>query len=246
MHPYHEILYYIDGDATFICEAFRKKLTPKTLLIIPREHFHYFQIDSPQRFERLKISFLGIDGFDSLITPLIGGVKLYDSLDGICNSVLTELCDSLLNGDDDDRTRAMAIGTLLILLSRLDGYNYNVSSNVDNAVDSYTEDMILRILGYIDANLTSDISTECVAKQMNISPSTLSHIFKKHLGVSLHQFVIQKRLITAQRLISDGQNPTTVYIDCGYGDYSSFYKAYVKMFGSPPSAAKKERTDRYR
>ena len=239
MHPYHEILYYIDGDATFICESFRKKLAPKTLIIIPREHFHYFQVDSPQKFQRLKISFLNIDGYDDLIAPLIDGVKLYEQLDSVCDCLLTGLCNSLMNGVGDTSARAMATGTLLILLARLGRICCNTSIITDNTANNEAEDMISHILGYVDANLTSDVSAECIAAQMHISTSTLSHLFKKHLGVSLHQFVIQKRLITAQRLISEGQSPTTAYLDCGYGDYSSFYKAYVKMFGSSPSAAKK-------
>ena len=239
MHPYHEILYYIDGDATFICESFRKKLSPKTLLIIPREHFHYFQIDSPSRFERLKISLSVIEGFENTVSRITDSVRLFENLDGVCGALLDDLCDSLGGDIDNERARAMAMGTLLFLLSRLDKSATLLPREINEELDREGENMISNILRYIDENLTKDISAENIAKYMNISSSTLSHIFKKHLGISLHQYIIQKRLITAQRLISEGGNPTTVCIDCGYGDYSSFYKAYVKMFGSSPSDAKK-------
>ena len=241
MHPYHEILYYLDGDATFICERFRKRLAPKTLLIIPREHYHYFQIDSPESFERLKISIYDDDEYGELIAPLIADVNVFESLDEVCSSVLSGLCTSLLDGISPANARAMATGALLTVLSRLDCNRNSSTFDNCNTANSNHEGVISQILRYIDANLSNDISTESIAKHARISPSSLSHMFKDHLGVSLKQFIIQKRLMMAQRLISNGNNPTDVFMDCGYRDYSSFYKAYVKTFGTPPSNTKSKK-----
>nr|MBQ4319131.1 AraC family transcriptional regulator [Clostridia bacterium] len=68
-----------------------------------------------------------------------------------------------------------------------------------------------------------------------VSESTLFRTFRKELGITLHRYITEKRLSYARKLIMDNENPTNIFLDCGYGDYSSFYRAYSKMFGHPPS-----------
>ena len=81
IHPYHEILYYLGGDATFICDAFSKKLSPHTLLLIPRESYHFFKLDDHKGFERLKISFTSLDGFDELLLHSFSSMQIFETLD---------------------------------------------------------------------------------------------------------------------------------------------------------------------
>ena len=42
IHPYHEILYFVNGAADFLSENKRITLEPDTLLMIPKETFHQF------------------------------------------------------------------------------------------------------------------------------------------------------------------------------------------------------------
>ena len=39
----------------------------------------------------------------------------------------------------------------------------------------------------------------------------------------------------AKNFISNGMHPTKVYFECGFKDYSSFYRAYIKKYGTSPS-----------
>ena len=97
-----------------------------------------------------------------------------------------------------------------------------------------------RLKAYVSDNLSGDLSVETIASAVNISSSGIIHSFKKELGISLHNYITQRRLIYARELIINGHQPSKIYTDCGYSDYSSFYRAYVKFFGRPPS---KEKTD---
>ena len=93
-----------------------------------------------------------------------------------------------------------------------------------------------QLLRYISAHPSADLSVEALSKQMCLSVSGFTHLFKKELGITVHQYVKQRRLIYAQTLLQAGNKPTKVFAACGYGDYSSFYKAYMDFFGYPPSA----------
>ena len=59
--------------------------------------------------------------------------------------------------------------------------------------------------------------------------------FKNQIGSSIHSYVIQKRLILAKSLISDGFSMSTVCSKCGFNDYSSFVRAFKKAYGVSPS-----------
>ena len=46
-------------------------------------------------------------------------------------------------------------------------------------------------------------------------------------------------MVYAKQLLEEGKKPTEISAMCGYSDYSTFYKAFVKRFSSPPSAVEK-------
>ena len=95
--------------------------------------------------------------------------------------------------------------------------------------------LITECIRYIDSNFTKNISVAGISRELRVSESALAHSFKKELGISLYKYIVEKRLIYAHKLISENKKPTKIYLDCGYNDYPTFYKAYLKMFGYPPS-----------
>lgn len=229
IHPYHEILYYLDGDATLICEGFSHPLRPGALILIPRGQYHFFMLDTPSRFERLKISFYGVAGFERLTAAEMREIRIFDEPTEEIKEILDRLCLEMSEGETGERRDALLLGSLLMLLSLLDR-GKQMERNVQERSHLITD-----VIRYVDVSLTKALDTPTVAKAMNVSPSTLSHVFKREMGISLHKYVTEKRMIYAKHLIDEGKAPTKVFAECGYGDYSSFYKAYVKIFGAPPS-----------
>jgi AraC-like DNA-binding protein len=96
------------------------------------------------------------------------------------------------------------------------------------------------IIDYINENLFTDISLSSISDTLHISPSQINRIFKKLTGTSVYSYIISKRLIVAQELIAKGENATTASQNCGFHDYSSFYRLYKKHFGTAPTDAKKK------
>ena len=88
---------------------------------------------------------------------------------------------------------------------------------------------------YINNHIDEKITIGRIAKECMISPSSLSHIFKKEMNISLHKFITKKRLINAYHKIMSGEKATIAAADCGFNDYSGFYKQYKKMFNVAPS-----------
>ena len=53
--------------------------------------------------------------------------------------------------------------------------------------------------------------------------------------MSPKQYIISKRLAKARKMIRRGERPTAVSAECGFGDYTTFFRNYKKYFGYSPS-----------
>ncbi|MBP3361915.1 MAG: helix-turn-helix transcriptional regulator [Clostridia bacterium] len=225
IHSYNEILYYIDGGATFLSEEFKENLERNSLLIIPKETYHNFKIGNQSKYERLTIAFP-----DASIAPIVlSQINIIKNINEIIQYIINRMLE-ILNSENHEEFSVFMYGALLMLISEIKFDNKNISKPQlrENAK------LISDCVEYIDRNLMSDISIKAISKGINASESNISHLFKKELGISLHQYIIEKRMIYAHKLIKAGEKPSKIYSECGYGDYSSFYKAYTKMFGHSP------------
>lgn len=88
---------------------------------------------------------------------------------------------------------------------------------------------------YIENNLTTVNGVEEICNNLFITKSHLHHLFTKHLQTSPKQYIAAKRLVLAQNKIRAGAKATEIYQDCGFNDYTTFFRNYVKHFGYPPS-----------
>jgi AraC-like DNA-binding protein len=75
-----------------------------------------------------------------------------------------------------------------------------------------------------------------LAKRFFVSKYYLCRAFKKHNGISVHGYVNQKRVMYAKQLIESGETASSAAYRVGFGDYSAFYRAYVKIVGRSPSS----------
>ena len=223
-HAYHEILYIINGEAALFTEQFQQTAEKDTLILIPKGHYHYFQPKDSAPFIRLKI------GFPYMPEPLeeLLEIRVVSDLCDTTRFLLQEICSCLEK--DTESKKLTSYGAFLMLLPKLCGTTAQKPAYIrDN------EHFLSKAIFMIHENLANTLSAEALAEALCDSPSTLTHAFRKEMGISLHRYITEKRMIHAHRLITEGALPTKIYHDCGYTDYSSFYKAYIKMFGCPPS-----------
>jgi AraC family transcriptional regulator of arabinose operon len=66
---------------------------------------------------------------------------------------------------------------------------------------SQTDERVLRIIRFIDAHLARSMSIQSLASQVALSPSHLSHLFQKEVGISPMQYVNGQRIERAKQLL---------------------------------------------
>ncbi len=104
-------------------------------------------------------------------------------------------------------------------------------SDVTHMEPHTSEEMLV---DYVNRHLYEDLSVEQVCENFYLSPSQVSRLFKRTTGSSLWNYVLVKRLTEARRLIREGAFARQAAEQVGFHDYSVFYRAYRKRYGTSP------------
>lgn len=232
IHNYHEIFLFMGGDAEFISEDGKVRLSPFTTVIIPKDTFHQFVVTGPEyEYRRCVFNFESVLELDGMINRKLRKIALVRD-DGINNifAKLQNLCRHPLSKDENDILLKSLFAQILVALP---------SSGFCASEYSFFNSVTQNALEYINENLGGALSVHILSEKLHISPSHLAHIFKKDMHIPIHRYILQKRLILADRLIEGGKNPTTAAHECGFNDYSGFYRQYKNFFSVSPSKQKK-------
>lgn len=91
------------------------------------------------------------------------------------------------------------------------------------------------LLRYLNAHLTEPLSLDHLAETFYLSKYALLRAFKEHTGMSIHQYLLTKRILLAQELLAQGVKPYEVSSQCGFSDYTGFYRAFRQRTGVSPA-----------
>lgn len=241
-HDFNKIIILISGDVTYIIEGKSYRLKPLDVLFVSRSEIHRPIINPTSIYERIVIwinsSFLEAHSikfdlftcFRHTATHISNLTRLEHSALQEMQLILSRLELSLRNEDFGyDVLHNSLIIQLIILLTR-----EQLKSSDSNTQDFSADETIQKILDHINANIKDDLSIDKLASKFYINRYHLMHKFKQQTGCTLHSYVSQKRLIKADELIKSGVPSCRACEMCGYNDYSSFVRAYKKLFNVPP------------
>lgn len=100
-------------------------------------------------------------------------------------------------------------------------------------------DVVTSVVNYIDNSFSEPITIESIAKDVMLDRHHLSRIFKAKTGVTMQQYLIEKRLNQAKKLLLKGVDISVCCEAVGYNDIFNFSKAFKKHFGISPGNFKK-------
>lgn len=103
---------------------------------------------------------------------------------------------------------------------------------------------IPRVVQYIDENYAQRITLNGLAELVHLSPSYLSRRFHQEMGMPIRDYMIQKRMGHACRLLqTSALSIREVSEMCGFSNLSYFYNICKKQTGVSPAQLRRQATD---
>ncbi|MBC2581627.1 AraC family transcriptional regulator [Clostridium sp. DJ247] len=243
-HDFNKIIIFISGKVTYLVEGKAYDLRPWDILFVNKNEIHKPIIDLNVDYERiiLWVNSRFLKNYSSNNCNLQSCFEItykqkYNLLR--LNSNFTRSI-KYTTFKLEDASKSNEFGSqilknslflqLMVYLNRLVlGCEY-IEQHNEARYDKNIND----IINYINENLSGDLSLDTISEQFYVSKYYLMHKFKKQTGCTIHSYITQKRIIMANNLVKKGKNITEACVECGFGDYSSFIRAFKKLFGMAP------------
>ena len=130
---------------------------------------------------------------------------------------------------------ALCAGTLQILVHLMRARKNEVALSPPEEKMELLDELLL----YIEKHMSEKITLADTAHRFLVSESSISQLFRKRLKVSFYRFVTQRRLISAKTLILEGVLAEQAGAQVGFGDYSTFFRAFKREYGLSPTEYRK-------
>lgn len=244
-HDVPEIYCFLRGAARYWIEGRQYPLAPNSLMVIRQSETHRLEICSEEQpYERFAIHFsprilATVDPAQLLLAPFynrpLGRQNLYlPEVFPIAqpHKLLHAMCNTSV-GTEQQRLTILSYFFPLLEQIRL---VFAHGEKDDLSAYASSHNLVEEVVLYINEHLFEELSLTLLGKHFYLSISHLNRIFRAATGSSIHEYILVKRLIAAREYIQGGKGAGAAALLCGFQDYSSFYRAYVRRFGVSPKA----------
>lgn len=245
-HTWHELYFFVSGHADYLVEGRLYSLKPGSIMIMRRGEFHKVSPCSNSPYERIVISFseaaLPPRDAELLLAPFfnrpLGTGNLFTARE-VHSAYIQESLKGIDRAPNLPEQRRLAVQCALYTTL------YELQSTVLRRGARVAQEPGIQLLGssivdYINAHLFEELSLEILAEKFYLSKNHLNRLFKEASGSTVWEYIRLKRLLAAHWRITDGTAATAAAAECGFHDYSAFYRAYKKHFGVAPGNQKGE------
>ena len=229
-HNFNKIVVFISGNVTYLIEGKSYKLKPWDILLVNNNDIHKAIIDPSKTYERIIIwvnsDFLikHNDGCNLLSCFELASKQKFNLL-RLDHKYLQNIKKILLNIEDTFNDKSLGYKILrtslflefIVYINRL----FLNQKNIKELSDIEYNESISNILNYINKNLNHDLSIDFLASKFYVNKYYLMHKFKSQTGYTIHNYILQKRLIMSNTLIKSGKSIT----DAWFQRLLKFYKS---------------------
>ncbi|MBR2343966.1 MAG: helix-turn-helix transcriptional regulator [Clostridia bacterium] len=233
-----EIYHFPEGDVSFVFEGRKIIVEPGHIIVVAAGVYHRPIINRTSTYHRRHI-YLSRRAFFGLGA---GALEVYHRA---CRRKIIALAPSSARAlglePVFDRVReALASGgeygesaAIIHALSLLISADASGVSDTELKLTPYSE-RIWEMLKYVNANITADLRYTELAERFGISEKSLYKLFKRETGTTPARYILERRISTAESVLSAGGSAAEAARLSGFSDYAVFYRAFVREVGMTP------------
>ena len=238
-HDFHKVVIFLSGKVTYHIEGKAYHLKPWDILLVSRHAIHKSEINASVPYERFILWIKNDISSPQLLQCFQKASDRSYNLVRLNSRLQEKLKDVLFELESSSRSEAFGQDILtqalfqefMVYLNRIFLEKQYIFDKKSYSYDS----QIANILKYINHHLSEDLSVDTLASRHYISKYHLMRKFKEETGYTLHNYIVNKRLLQARTLISEGTPVLKAAQESGFAEYSTFARAYRKQFGKAPS-----------
>ena len=174
------------------------------------------------------------------LSPFVAGkqIMIYRNAPELYDGVL----EIIREAEEDEILPVIHAIELLIKMSRMPCQKAEpVDEKAPAEAPSNDIQRMMKLDQLINVFFMNDLSAEEVANHLFISSRQLDRIVKKRYGKTLHCVLIDKRLATAEQMLtSTDMTVDSIGNAVGFGSRSGFYREFVKRHGITPAEFRKK------
>ena len=242
-----QILYLISGDVRYFVENQVYELEPSDIIITNQSEIHKPTFTSNKTYERITLEFdpvfysqFSTESFDLLAcfynrnSGAGNRIRLAEEDDARIRELFSRF-EQAYEGSEDSRDVQMnaILIEILVLLNK-------AASPIDEDMRGNMSRLVTDVIDYIEENLDADLSLEALENVFYVSGEHICRSFKAETGITIHKFIVKKRVAYAKRLLAADMPVTEVMQLCGYSDLSNFIRSFKKHVGLTPGEYKKD------
>ena len=242
-HNFYEVCCFLGGEIEYLVDGHIYHLNPGDLLLInPMELHRHVLRNENTMYERI-VLWIDAEFLQKFTDENIDLTRCFDTTLPNHTNILRPVAAhrvevvSLLGElvresySTDFGADFSAYGIFLHFMSLLNRLSLSAKKQREKVEES---DLVTRVLTYIGENYNKEISLEELSQNFYVSKYHLSHEFSREVGISVYKYIMLKRLVMARQLLTQGVTPSEVCTRCGFGDYTSFFRAFKTEYGINP------------
>lgn len=245
VEPHHqwcyEISYIISGKGVFLFNDIPVVVMEGDLVISPLGKCHTIKASENQP---LHYAYLGFNFNKDAVTSeykylknFFNNVEKYKVNDG--TPVMFNFFKSIGEFYQNSECRYLMINTyvhqILVLAYRAftsDSPNKIITDNASKSVGQ----AVYAAIRYMDKNILLPIDIKKMSSEIGYSNTYLSYIFKKKMGITLQQYISEKKIENAKELLKYGKlSISQVAARLNYSGLQAFSRAFKRVAGLSPT-----------
>ena len=234
-HDDYEIYCFLEGKAEYYVEGSRYVLEPGDLMLMRKGEVHMPNVSPDLPYRRMNTNFEISDVLEAADAKVLL-TMFRDRPAGAFNHYPARMFpghqwESNLQKLIQAESQQLKLCYLMAMLGELTECFEKLKQ--ESSVPP-TESPMVPVIQFINQNLDQDLSLDLLSDRFFVSKAHLNRLFQRTTGTTVWQYIVLKRMQLARKLLRRGGKPTEVYLQCGYRDYATFYRAYHRQFGIPP------------